>query len=147
MLVWLQVPPTMRSLLPPGVLVVALLAPTSGWAAPFNFTPASFQQWLNANPQGWSFNALITFSDLGNCREYKYASPGSYGCKEGFARISDAMGSRICQVAFVLGNSPFFLSPVEYPQKVSRIRIVQPTSAGRSSQVGEYAELGECRWR
>ena len=35
------------------VSVVALalaLVPTAGWSAPFKFTPASFQQWLNANP-------------------------------------------------------------------------------------------------
>jgi hypothetical protein len=144
---YLNVPPAGPRSLALAAAVLTALAPAAGWAAPFHFTPASFQQWLNADPQGWPFDALVTFSNLGDCKEYKYASPGSYGCKEGFARISDAMGSRVCQINFLLGNSPFFLTPVKYPHKISRIRIVNPATTGKSSQVGEFADLGECRWR
>jgi hypothetical protein len=128
-------------------VALALLAPAVGWAAPFRFTPASFQQWLNANPEGWPFDSRITFTSLGSCREYKNAWPDSYSCREGFARVSDAMGIRICQVEFLWGNGSVGHFQDKYPRKISRIRIVKPTTPGNFSQVGEYAQLGECRWQ
>ena len=60
--------PMLRSLAQ-ATVALALLAPTGGWAAPFKFTPADFQQWLNANPEGWPFGSRITFNNLGHCQE------------------------------------------------------------------------------
>lgn len=136
----------LRSLAQATVALV-LLAPTGGWAAPFKFTPADFQQWLNANPEGWPFGSRITFSNLGHCEEYKNVGLDWYSCKEGFARISDAMGCRICQVEFLWGNGFVGHYKDKYPHHINRIRFVKPTTPGNVVRIGEYARLGECRWQ
>lgn len=85
-----------RSLLLFG-LALAMVPAGGGWAAPFKFTPASFQQWLNASPDLWQEGRRVTFSNLSHC----YAGqsyPESFSCSNGFARIADPMGTRVCRL-------------------------------------------------
>lgn len=88
--------PMLRSLAP-ATVALALLAPAAGWAAPFKFTPADFQQWLNANPGRWQEGRRVIFSNLSGCAAGQMY-PNTFTCYRGFARITDPMGSRVCRL-------------------------------------------------
>jgi hypothetical protein len=76
--------------------IVTLIAASSANALPFNPNPSSFENWLNAKNIPWENGAQkIKFSYLGGCLE---TNVGHYFCTQGYARISDPLGTRTCQL-------------------------------------------------
>ena len=150
----------MRSSVLSVVALALALVPTAGWSAPFKFTPASFQQWLNANPERWQEGRRVIFSNLSGCSTGRMY-PNSFTCFHGFAKITDPMGSRVCRVSDVswrgVDRSKSFCPTID--AKFDRItgRPIQPTvesiaacelrhEMSKKPPGASYLE-SQCRWQ
>ncbi|MEA5391159.1 hypothetical protein VB738_07775 [Cyanobium gracile UHCC 0139] len=125
----------------PFALAIALL-PVAGWAAPFQFTPASFQQWLNANPGRWQEGRRVIFSNLSGCSPGQ-SYPESYACSQGFARISDPMGTRVCRVMGVTWRGIDLHEEKRLKEVYGSVSILMP-QPGKTPKTS--FRQGDCRW-
>lgn len=137
-----------RSLLLVGLALA--LVPAAGWAAPFKFTPASFQQWLNANPDRWQEGRRVTFSNLSGC-SLSNSYPEQFTCSRGFAKITDPMGSRVCRLMWVSWRGiqrQAEKKPGELYGRTSQWLADQMMGGpGLSGPPGASYRQGECRWQ
>lgn len=151
--------PMLRSLAQVTV-VLALLTPAGGWAAPFKFTPTSFQQWLNANPGRWQEGRRVIFSNLSRCsRSWMFQE--HYICLHGFVKITDPMGSRVCRLQEVswsgikrrLKITPDEASGSGRPDNpnglpyATRMPDPDPSTSTWGRPPGVGFRQGECRWQ
>jgi hypothetical protein len=123
-----------RSLLLVGLALA--LVPAASWAAPFKFTPVSFQQWLNANPDRWQEGRQVTFSNLSGCYSGR-SYPESFSCSQGFARISDPMGTRVCRLMEVSWRGVDLNEEKRFGSTYNMFR----------NPPGASFRQGECRWQ
>jgi hypothetical protein len=102
----------MKGIIKQVLLATCLIgAPTCVYALPFHQNPQSFQNYMNT--RNWSDGSRVIFQNLNRCGGGGIV----YGCDDGFATISNPMGTKVCNVVvmYYAQNGTYNYYP--YPNK------------------------------